>query len=219
MNGIEVVEGKCNMCGKRAQLTRKYYHYDIKCECHSPKHFEIVWHCKNCTPKPPEKMTITMEPSLDWKAVAEFLYAVLDDIDTASDHVKGNDAEYRRKVTRLQKYRHEVGNSPDGYKMDWNNPESEYGLTRLFGGPEAGRLCLHCKEMLSDEAFSSEVATMCKGCMQGNKREACGDGVPDPDGVHLRHCSIDHGCKYNDDDCPVSTGRRQMKKFSEAQDE
>ena len=175
---IEV--GKCDVCGKEAQLDREYYHYDIKCECHGPQHFEIVRHCKDCTPKPPEKtkVSLKLKPgeglSLDWKAIAEFLYALVDDIDTASDHVKGNDAEYRRKVTRLQKYRHEVGNSPDGYKMDWNNPAKEYGLTRLFGGPEAGRLCQHCKEMLSDDAFSSEAATMCKGCMHGNKSAACG---------------------------------------------
>ena len=24
--------------------------------------------------------------------------------------------------------------------------------------------------------------------------------------VHTRHCCVDHGCKYGDDDCPVETG-------------
>jgi len=25
--------------------------------------------------------------------------------------------------------------------------------------------------------------------------------------VHTEHCCIHHGCKYNDDDCPVETGQ------------
>lgn len=33
--------GKCDYCGKETTVQRKYYHYDIKCDCHSPNHFEI----------------------------------------------------------------------------------------------------------------------------------------------------------------------------------
>lgn len=50
----DVEYGKCPTCNTEGPLERRYYHYDIKCECHSPDHFEIVWYCKNCSPKEPE---------------------------------------------------------------------------------------------------------------------------------------------------------------------
>lgn len=51
--------GTCDVCGREnVQLARKYYNYDIKCACHSPNHFEIVFYCKNCEPKEPEETTI-----------------------------------------------------------------------------------------------------------------------------------------------------------------
>lgn len=52
----------CSVCEKKTQVLRKYYYYDIKCNCHSPKHFEIVRHCVKCIPKPPERTTINIEP-------------------------------------------------------------------------------------------------------------------------------------------------------------
>ncbi|WCS68602.1 hypothetical protein Goe16_01880 [Bacillus phage vB_BsuM-Goe16] len=54
--------GKCDVCGVTAPLTRKCYHYDVKCECHSPNHFEVVEHCGDCTPRPPETTTVFMKP-------------------------------------------------------------------------------------------------------------------------------------------------------------
>jgi hypothetical protein len=45
--------GMCPYCKEEKPLNRKYYRYDIKCECHSPQHFEIVWYCKDCTPIEP----------------------------------------------------------------------------------------------------------------------------------------------------------------------
>lgn len=51
--------GTCDVCGREnVPLARKYYNYDIKCACHSPNHFEIVFYCKNCEPKEPEETTI-----------------------------------------------------------------------------------------------------------------------------------------------------------------
>jgi len=50
--------GKCPYCKEEKPLNRKYYRYDIKCECHSPQHFEIVWHCNNCTPHEPRVTNI-----------------------------------------------------------------------------------------------------------------------------------------------------------------
>ena len=32
--------GTCEVCGKQGvQLLREYFHYGIKCECHSPRSF------------------------------------------------------------------------------------------------------------------------------------------------------------------------------------
>lgn len=56
--------GKCDVCQKENTLSRKYYYYDIQCECCGAKHegknvhFEIVLHCSNCTPKEPKSITI-----------------------------------------------------------------------------------------------------------------------------------------------------------------
>lgn len=48
--------GTCSVCGKHGFVERTYFRYDLnglKCECHSPEHFEIVRHCKDCKPVPP----------------------------------------------------------------------------------------------------------------------------------------------------------------------
>lgn len=45
---------------------------------------------------------------------AQFLFALLDDIDTASDRAKADDKAYREIVERIQKRRFEVA-STDGY--------------------------------------------------------------------------------------------------------
>lgn len=52
--GIEF--GKCDICGKECGLERTYFEYDINCECHSPKHFELVRHCKDCVPSIPTEI-------------------------------------------------------------------------------------------------------------------------------------------------------------------
>ena len=46
--------GMCDICKKEDSLERTYFRYNIKCHCHSPYHFELIIHCKNCTPKEPE---------------------------------------------------------------------------------------------------------------------------------------------------------------------
>ncbi len=57
-DGIEV--GKCDVCKKEnVQLNRLYYRYDIKCECHSPQHFEIARHCNDCEPVEPKETRVT----------------------------------------------------------------------------------------------------------------------------------------------------------------
>ena len=61
MGGAEY--GKCEVCVKETTLERTYFHYDIKCDCHSPNHFELVRHCGDCKPKPPEKTTVYIKPN------------------------------------------------------------------------------------------------------------------------------------------------------------
>lgn len=52
--------GTCEICGeKMVYLKRTYFKFDgIKCECHSPCHFELVNHCHQCVPKPPNRIKI-----------------------------------------------------------------------------------------------------------------------------------------------------------------
>jgi hypothetical protein len=56
---------KCDMCKKDTHVSRKYYSYDIKCDCCNDKndnHFEIVRYCKDCEPKPKRTITLSIEP-------------------------------------------------------------------------------------------------------------------------------------------------------------
>lgn len=58
----EIESGTCDICGTdNVPLNRKYYHYDIKCECHSPSHFEMVRHCKYCVPEEPRVSKFTVK--------------------------------------------------------------------------------------------------------------------------------------------------------------
>lgn len=57
----DIEYGKCDICGKETYLQRTYFRYDIKCECHSPNHFELFRHCDTCTPKEPKETKITLK--------------------------------------------------------------------------------------------------------------------------------------------------------------
>lgn len=50
--------GLCEVCGEEAPLRRTYFHYNIKCECHSPNHFEMVRHCETCEPVEPTETKV-----------------------------------------------------------------------------------------------------------------------------------------------------------------
>jgi hypothetical protein len=56
----EVEYGKCEVCGKEAILQRTTFRYPIKCECHSPYHFEMFSHCKDCIPKEPVETKVLL---------------------------------------------------------------------------------------------------------------------------------------------------------------
>ena len=49
----------CDICKTYTYVKRQYYIYDEICDCCSPKHFEVVRHCAECTPKPPKHTSIT----------------------------------------------------------------------------------------------------------------------------------------------------------------
>ena len=53
--------GVCKYCKKETHLERTYFRYDIKCECCSPSHVEIVWHCKDCKPIEPSETRIVLK--------------------------------------------------------------------------------------------------------------------------------------------------------------
>jgi hypothetical protein len=53
--------GKCDVCGKEGSLQRTYFRYDIECECHSPGHFELVCHHKECVPKEPRYTNVELK--------------------------------------------------------------------------------------------------------------------------------------------------------------
>ena len=53
--------GTCSVCKKEGTIERTYFHYKIKCECCSPNHFEIVWHCHGCVPVEPTTTKIQIK--------------------------------------------------------------------------------------------------------------------------------------------------------------
>jgi hypothetical protein len=55
-------------------------------------------------------------PALECGGPAQFLWKLLDDIDTAGDIAKADDKAYREMVERIQRRRFEVG-STDGYTV------------------------------------------------------------------------------------------------------
>ncbi len=50
--------------------------------------------------------------------VIEYLWQIIDDIDTASDIAKSNDVAYRNMVEKLQKKRWKTGITSDGHTLD-----------------------------------------------------------------------------------------------------
>jgi hypothetical protein len=53
------------------------------------------------------------------KQIIEYLWQIIDDIDTASDIAKSNNVAYRNMVEKLQRKRWDTGITTDGYKLDY----------------------------------------------------------------------------------------------------
>ena len=56
---------------------------------------------------------------LNNKCIIEYLWQIIDDIDTAGDIAKSNDVSYRNMVEKLQKKRWNTGITTDGYTLDY----------------------------------------------------------------------------------------------------
>lgn len=65
---------------------------------------------------------------------AQFLWGLLDDIDTASDRAKADNAAYREIVERIQRRRFEIG-STDGYVVKFTIEPDSATLRALPGYP------------------------------------------------------------------------------------
>lgn len=62
--GGDIEHGTCSVCKAEGPINRKYYHYDLLCQCHMPKHFEMVYHCNNCEPVEPDTTKITIDTTI-----------------------------------------------------------------------------------------------------------------------------------------------------------
>ena len=75
MKEIEI--GTCECCGKQnAKLMRKYFRYPIECECHSPEHFILIRHCKDCEPEEPSETRVTIKTQ-DLKNPFAFAFKII----------------------------------------------------------------------------------------------------------------------------------------------
>lgn len=75
MKEIEI--GTCECCGKQnVQLMRKYFRYPIECECHSPEHFILIRHCKDCEPEEPSETRVTIKTQ-DLKNPFAFAFKII----------------------------------------------------------------------------------------------------------------------------------------------
>lgn len=81
--------GKCECCGKdNVLLERTYFRYPFKCECHSPEHFILVRHCKECKPKEPEETKITLKTE-DLKNPFAFAFKIIQEEMQKTRNIKG----------------------------------------------------------------------------------------------------------------------------------
>lgn len=85
----------------------------------------------------------------DYNKVAQFLYGLLDDIDTASDIAKADDSKYRRLVEHIQSRKREAVAECDGYTVTFKTPASvAHGwipVGERLPDMEAGYVLVHCE--------------------------------------------------------------------------
>lgn len=64
--------GICSICHKETVLDKTYFSYPIKCDCCSPQHFSVVYHCKDCVPKIPTNIAVMLKDFRGNKYMIEF---------------------------------------------------------------------------------------------------------------------------------------------------
>lgn len=88
VNG-EIEVGKCECCGKEnVPLERTYFHYPVKCECHSPSHFIMIRHCEDCEPEEPRETKVTFKTS-DLKNPFAFAFCIIQEEMRRTRDIKG----------------------------------------------------------------------------------------------------------------------------------
>jgi len=65
-----------------------------------------------------QAITLEQNKNTELRGIIEFLWQLLDSIDTYSDMAKDDDGMFRRLVEAAQKRRWETGITSDGYKID-----------------------------------------------------------------------------------------------------
>ena len=83
----------------------------------------------------------------------ETLWDILDDIDTASDMAKENDAWYRKRVEALQKKRWDTTITTDGYKLKGGPAEA---LRQALAQPEQEQYVTKVVAMHEDGTYTTE---------------------------------------------------------------
>ena len=83
----------------------------------------------------------------------ETLWDILDDIDTASDIAKENDAWYRKRVEALQKKRWDTMITTDGYKLKDGPVEA---LRQALAQPEQEQYVTKVVAMHEDGTYTTE---------------------------------------------------------------
>lgn len=77
-NHGDCMVGKCEVCGaENVPLERKYFHYDIPCQCHGPSHFIAINHCEKCEPKEPRETWLCVKTE-DLKNPRAFAQKIID---------------------------------------------------------------------------------------------------------------------------------------------
>lgn len=121
--------GTCKVCKQEKPLQRKYYRYNIDCDCCNNEHFEYVAHCKDCTPVEPAVTKVHIRTEILKKLSTDELpmaIRVLSDnlvtdeayreswIANIAMAYKDAEAQYRQKhklITFLNKeHRHKIAN-------------------------------------------------------------------------------------------------------------
>lgn len=57
--------GVCDMCGRVADVQKKYYFFNIDCKCHSRGHYEVIDYCSDCVPMRPLDTEIILHDKKD----------------------------------------------------------------------------------------------------------------------------------------------------------